>query len=178
MTLGDSCFWGDLLTDAYTVAGLGDKIVPTGKTVTTSGITVTGADAGNYSYNATATSLADITQAQLTITASGGTKVYDRKTTASAMTLGDNRVSGDVLTDAYTAANFADKNVATGKTITTSGITVTGTDAGNYSYDATATSLADITQAKLTVTASGGGKVYDGNTTAMITLGDNRVCGD
>ncbi|MDB4904147.1 MAG: Fibronectin type domain protein, partial [Mucilaginibacter sp.] len=178
MTLGDNRVSGDVLTDAYTAADFADKNVGTGKTVTTSGITVTGTDAGNYSYNATTTSLADITQAQLTITASGGTKVYDGKTAASAMTLGDNRVSGDVLTDAYTAAAFADKNVATGKTVTTSGITVTGTDAANYSYNATATSLADITQAQLTITASGGGKVYDGNTIASITLGDNRVSGD
>ncbi|MDB4904983.1 MAG: C-terminal target protein, partial [Mucilaginibacter sp.] len=179
MTLGDNRVSGDVLTDAYTAAAFADKNVATGKTVTTSGITVTGTDAANYIYNATATSLADITQAQLTITASGGTKVYGGKTTASAMTLGDNRVSGDALTDAYASADFSDKNAGTGKTVTTTGITITGADAGNYSYNTSATSLADITQALLTITASGGTKVYDGKTTASaMTLGDNRVSGD
>jgi hypothetical protein len=36
---------------------------------------------------------------------------------------------------------------------------------------------ANITPRPLTVTATGVNKVYDGNTTAMVTLSDNRVAG-
>ena len=42
--------------------------------------------------------------------------------------LSDNRVAGDVLTTAFTAAAFADKNVGTGKTVSVTGISISGTD--------------------------------------------------
>src|SRR6185503_8148029 len=48
----------------------------------------------------------------------------------------------------------------------------------NYSANTTATTSADITGRTLTVTATGMNKVYDGTTTATVTLSDNRVAGD
>ena len=48
------------------------------------------------------------------------------------MTLSDDRVSGDSLTLSYTSASFSDKNAGTGKTVSVSGISVSGTDSGNY----------------------------------------------
>ena len=118
----------------------------TGKTVTVAGITITGTDAGNYSLaSTTATTTADITPRALTVSATGVNKVYDGTTTAT-VTLTDNRVAGDVFTDADTSATFADKNVGTGKTVTVAGITITGTDAGNYTLaNTTATTTANIT---------------------------------
>ena len=140
------------MTDSDTSATFADKNVGTGKTVTVSGITISGADAGNYTFNASATTTADITARALTVTATGVNKVYDGTTTAT-VTLSDNRVAGDVLADSYTTASFADKNVGTGKTVTVSGITISGTDAGNYTFNTTATTTADITARALTVTA-------------------------
>src|SRR5207245_7515450 len=50
------------------------------------------------------------------------------------------------------AATLSNKNVGTGKTVTVSGLTISGADAGNYSLTQP-TTTADITKAALTVTA-------------------------
>ena len=55
------------------------------------------------------------------------------------------------------------------------GSRISGADAGNYTFNTTATTTADITAAALTVTATGVNKVYDGTTTATVTLADDRV---
>src|SRR2546427_727981 len=95
------------------------------------------------------------------------------------VTLSDDRLSGDIFTDSYTSASFSDQNKGTGKTVSVSGISITGTDAGNYDLQNTpATTPANITPRPLTVTATGVNKVYDGNTSATVTLSDNRVSGD
>src|SRR5207248_7114269 len=122
--------------------------------VEVSGIIISATDAGNYSLtNTTASTTADISAKALTVSAAGVNKQYDGTTTAT-VTLSDNRVSGDVVTTAYTTATFADKNVGTGKTVSVSGITISGTDAGNYSLTATtASTTADISAKALTVTA-------------------------
>ena len=54
-------------------------------------------------------------------------------------------MAGDSLTTSYTSASFANKNVGTAKTVTVSGISITGTDAANYTANTTATTTADIT---------------------------------
>jgi len=153
-----------------------DKNVGTGKAVTVSGLTITGASAMNYSLTQPSTT-ANISAATLTVSAVGNNKVYDRTTTAT-VTLSDNRVSGDNVTDAYTGASFADKNVGTGKTVSVAGVSISGTDAGNYTFNATATTFANITPLSLVVTAAGVNKVYDGTTTATVNLADNRIGGD
>jgi hypothetical protein len=181
VTLTDDRVALDVFTDAYTTATFADKNVGTGKTVSVSGISITGTDAGNYTLNSitTATTTASITQKLLTVTAHGVDKIYNGNTTAT-VTLTDNRVALDVFTDAYTTATFADKNVGTGKTVSVSGISISGTDAGNYTLNSitTASTTANITQKTLTITAHGVDKVYDGNTTATVTLTDNRVALD
>src|ERR1700679_4043728 len=108
-------------------------------TVTVAGIGVTGTDAAKYTgATSSTTTTADITPRALTVTATGVNKVYDGTTTAS-VTLSDNRIAGDVITDADTAASFADKNVANTKTVTVAGISITGTDASNYTLANTTT---------------------------------------
>ena len=147
--------------------------------MTVAGISITGTDAANYTLAATsATTTADITPRTLVVTASGQDKVYDG-TTTTTVTLSDNRVAGDVFTDADTSASFADRNVGNGKTVTVAGTSISGTDAANYTLTATsATTTADITPRSLTVTATAQDKVYDGTTTATVTLSDDRVAGD
>jgi hypothetical protein len=92
-------------------------------------------------------------------------KVYDGTTTAT-VTLSDNRIAGDVFTDSYASASFVDKNVGNGKTVNVTGISISGTDAGNYTFNTTATTTANITPAPLTITAVTNTKFYDGNNSA------------
>ena len=92
------------------------------------------------------------------------TKLYD--TTVASVTTTDDRVAGDLLTISDTA-NFDDKNVGTGKAVSVSGATLSGTDAGNYVLaSSTGTTTADITARTLTVNYSGVDRVYDGTTDA------------
>src|SRR5262249_44245027 len=140
---------------------------------------ISGTDAGNYSLsNTTASATANITARSLTVSASGVNKTYDGSTTAT-VALSDNRVTGDSLTPSYAGASFADKNVGTNKTASVSGISTSGTDAANSSLQSTtASTTANITQRALSVSATGVNKVYDGTTTATVSLSDNRASGD
>src|SRR5439155_20429467 len=113
----------------------------------------------------------------LHISAAGVNKVYDG-TTAATVTLYDDRVNGDSFTDSYTTACFATKNVGTGKPVHVTGISISGIDAGNYNYNNTADTTADIIARALIVSAAGVNKVYDGTTAATVTLSDNKVSGD
>jgi len=142
-----------------------DKNAANGKTVALTS-SYGGTDVGNYSFTDQSTASANITARALTVTATGTNKVYDGLTT-DTVSLADDRVSGDVLTLANTVANFADKNVGTAKTVSVSGIGVTDTDAGNYSFNTTASTTADITARALTVSASFVSKTYDGTTSAI-----------
>jgi autotransporter-associated beta strand protein len=168
----------DVATPGYTTATFNDKTAAAGKTVSVSGIALSGADAGNYSVPSTDSTTASINAASLTVTAGGINKVYDG-TTAASVTLSDNRILGDVVTDAYTTAAYADKNVNTGIAVSVSGISISGPDAANYTLaNTTASTSAAITPRSLTVTASGINKVYDGTTAATVSLSDDRILGD
>src|SRR5205807_1672591 len=147
------------------------KNVGVGKTVTVSGITIAGADAGNYTLtNTTATTTANITAKSLTVSATADNKAYDGTTTATVH-LTTNALAGDVVTASDTSATFSDKNVGVGKTVTVSGITIGGADAGNYTLsNTTATATANITAKSLTVSATADNKAYDGTTTAVVHL--------
>jgi hypothetical protein len=114
----------------------------------------------------TAPNTYNITQRPLTVLATGVNKQYDG-TTSATVTLSDNRISGDFITDSYTGASFSDKNVGTGKPVSVSGISISGLDSGNYSLTSTtATTAANITQAPLTITAVKNTKTYDATTSA------------
>src|SRR5205807_4426825 len=117
----------------------------------------------NYTLHTTTSTTADITPRILTVSAHGMNKVYDGTQTAT-VALTDDRVSGDVFTDSYTSASFVNKHVGTGKAVSVSGISLSGTDAGNYTFNTTASTTANITARVLTVRATGVHKVYDGTT--------------
>jgi hypothetical protein len=168
--------------DAITVSGTAlfpDKNVGTGKTVSVSGVSVGGADSGNYSLTSTSANLtANITARPITVTSTGVNKVYDGTTTA-AVTLDDNRVAGDVITASTSAALFANKNVGNSKTISVTGISISGADVGNYMLSSsTATATANITARTLAVNATGTSKVYDGTIGATVNYSDDRIAGD
>ena len=174
VTLTDNRFSGDVFTDSDTSATFADKNVGNGKTVTVSGISSSGTDAGNYTWNTTASTTANITAKALLVTATGVNKVYDGST-AATVTLSDNRVSGDVFMDSYASATFASAPVGTGISVSVTGISISGTDAGNYTFNTTASTTADITQKTITASATAANKVYDGTTTA--TLASSSLTG-
>jgi hypothetical protein len=166
---------GDDLTASYH-ASYADKNVGTGKT---SGERYLGAgtDAANYTASMTSGTTADITARALTVSAVGANKVYDG-TTAAWATLLDDRIEGDELTASYTTASFAGPDVQNGKLVSVSGISVSGTDAGNYTPNTEASTVADITGATLTVVGiTAQNKVYDGTPVATLNLDGAEVVG-
>jgi hypothetical protein len=143
----------DVQLDSTSAAGtFANKNIGTGKTVTTSGFALSGANAGKYSLTQP-TATADITSKDLTVSAAGVNKVYDG-TSAATVTLSSNAFVGDIVTLGSTSAVFADAIVGNGKAVTVSGISISGADAGNYNLlNTTANTTANITLAPLTVTA-------------------------
>lgn len=159
---------GDDVTVSGGTAAFNDKNVENGKTVSVSGLTISGDDAENYSFSSAASATANITQRALTVTASGVDKQYDG-TTIATVNLSDDRVTDDDLTVNYASANFDTASIGTGKIVSVSGITVSGDDAGNYSYNTEAETSADIETAQLTVTVTVSDKIYDRNNSATIS---------
>ena len=152
--------------------------VGTGKTLTPTGTIQDGNGGANYQVTLVVSHGGSITPRPLNVSATGVSKQYDGLTTAS-VTLTDDRLTGDVFTDSYTSASFVNKNVGTGKPVSVAGISISGTDATNYSLvNSTTSASADITPRALTVSAAGVNKTYDGNTTASVTLSDNRIPND
>ena len=100
---------------------------------------------GNYTSNTHGEHDGEHHGQDLTVSATGVNKVYDGTTNAT-VTLTDNRLTGDILVVAYVSAGFEDKNVGTNKTVTVTGISVTGPDAGNYSFNSTASTTATSPQ--------------------------------
>ncbi len=177
VTLGDDRLSGDALVVGYGTASFADKNIGTAKPVSVSGITVTGADALNYTAPTAASTTARITALTLKVTATAQDKVYDG-TASATVSLADDRRAGDTLLVSSTGAAFADKNAGTAKTVTVSGVSLSGADAANYAVAPTATTTASITRRALLVSASSVGKVYDGTTAAPVSLTDDRVAGD
>jgi hypothetical protein len=169
---------GDDVTGSATFA-FSDKNAGTGKTVTVSGATLGGADAGNYTLTLPTSVLGNILQKALTGNATATTKTYDG-TTAGTGTVGlAGAVAGDDVAGSATFA-FSDKNAGTGKTVTVSGATLSGVDAGNYTVMLPASVLGDILQKALTGTTTANTKTYDGTTSATgsvaltgVMAGDN-----
>jgi filamentous hemagglutinin family protein len=162
---------GDAVGFSYTAGAFANANVGTWS-VTASGITLTGADAGNYSFGGgSLTSSASITARPVNLT---GTRVYDGTTglSASVFTLG-NLASGESLTLSG-SGSVADRNVGTGKTVTIGTLALGdgiggGSLASNYTLSG-GTHTADITRANLTVSGlAAQNKTYDGTTAATLT---------
>ncbi|MBV5322364.1 MAG: hypothetical protein JZU60_00850 [Ilumatobacteraceae bacterium] len=160
----------DKVTFSKTSANFADKNADTGKTVTVSGIRLSGLDGANYKANTTTTTTANITPKAITVTATGTNKVYDGLLNDKVTLRATGMISGDAYGLSSTSALFDNKNAGVGKTVTVSGITLTGANAGNYSTNTTATTKAAITPKVIVVTAAGIDKVYDGTLNDEVTL--------
>jgi len=177
VALADDRVAGDALSLAYGAANYTDKNAGNGKTITVSGISATGTDSGNYVLASTnANASGNITQRTLVVAAHASGKVYDGGLSASA-SFTDDRLAGDLLSVSGNAS-FADKNIGNGKTVTASGLALSGTDAGNYTLASSSVgATADITPRTLNVVVQGN-KTYDGGTAVSAGFSDDRVAGD
>jgi hypothetical protein len=147
------------------------------KTVSVSGISASGSQAGNYQLkSSSASDKADITVKTLEVSATGVDKVYDGTNKATLVFNTVGVVNGDTVNVASKTALFSDKNVGTDIVVTATGIGLSGKDAANYNLSATinpnasTTTLADITAKSIGVTAVGGTMVYNASLNAPVTL--------
>ncbi|WP_298152512.1 YDG domain-containing protein [Flavobacterium sp.] len=136
-------------TGNFAAAAIGTAIA------VTPAIALTGTDADNYSITQPTGLSADITIATLTITGiTADNKTYDQTTAATLS--GTAVLSGivgteDVSLTGTPTATFDTANAGTAKTVTVTGYSITGADAGNYTL--TPLSLtADIAKANQTIT--------------------------
>lgn len=173
--------------DSLTLTGAGaynDKNAATGKSVTFTGLGLAGADAGNYALGTSSLSGANGTIAKKVLNPSlvgSIVKTYDGNITATlaAGNYGlDGLVSGDAVTIASASRTYADKNAGTGKTVTATGLTISGADAGNYSLASTTATgtVGTINKKVLTGTLVGSlSRDYDGTTAAAVQLANYSV---
>ncbi len=164
---------GDTAVQAFSV----QPSVTVGGSTSSSGNPIVGSHAltlsGATSQLGYATAYVDgnltVNQKTLTPAFTSANKPYDGTTTATVSS-SDDRISGDVVTITRSAA-FADKNAADGVTVNVSGVSLSGTDAGNYVLSGTTgTATADITRKVVTVSGlAANTKAYDGTTAATIS---------
>jgi hypothetical protein len=162
---GTAVINGTVGTDVVTLNTAGEtgtfnsKDVTTATSVSVTGLTLTGADANNYTI-APVTIADHITPAPLTITGlTVAPKTYDGTTTA---TINGTPVlngvipadTGNVTVTGTPVGTFNSPNVTTATTVTVTGLSLTGSSASNYTLPST-TIAATITPAELTVTATG-----------------------
>ena len=173
---GIAALSGVIDTEDVSLAGsptavFGDEIVGDGKTVTVSGYTLAGAEAGNYTLTSLSLT-ANITPKGLTITGvTVGNRTYNG--TIAATLGGTPALSGIVPGDTVTlggtpSAEFGDKHVGTAKPVTVSGYSISGADAANYGLSQPTGLTANITAASVTPHITAADKVYDGTTAAAL----------
>ncbi|NBT74282.1 MAG: hypothetical protein EBT14_08910, partial [Betaproteobacteria bacterium] len=136
-------------------------------------------NSNNYGAAITVVGSHEVSQRDLTVTASGLSKVYDGTTDMVNLALSSNAIAGDRISLSASSA-YADKNVHATKSYVVNNIATSGLDAGNYNLltqSITGTNGA-ITQRMLNVSYFGVSKVYDGLATATVSTSDDRVAGD
>jgi hypothetical protein len=136
----------------------------TGKTVSVTGLQLTGADAEDYTVNNTAQAgIGIIDRAALTLTAVTAARTYDGTVLSDAAPTHSSLVAGDSisgLTEAYDSRN------AGTRTLSISGYTINdGNDGGNYIVT-TVIAPGTINAAPLTLAAVTDTKPYDGTTSS------------
>jgi fibronectin-binding autotransporter adhesin len=186
--------------DAVSVNGLAtgtynSRDVATATTVTFGGLYLLGSQAANYSLTIQSPASATITPKALTAASPAvTTKLYDggiattvtgslqtAEAPGSGLASDGKPFTGDALT-LNLSGNFVDKNVGTGKSVTSTS-TLGGAQAGDYSLTQP-TLTGNISKTNITVTAATNTKPYDGSTSAAaiptvtpgsIQTGDNAA---
>ncbi|MDO8755827.1 MAG: YDG domain-containing protein, partial [Polaromonas sp.] len=188
-TADGKAYSGDAVSLTGTALGTyNSKDVATATTVSFSGLTLTGTQAGNYTLSMQAPAPATITPKSLSESGLSvpSSKVYDATTAAvvsgsaalateavgTGSTSDGKAYSGDTVSLIGTAVGtYNSKDVATAANVSFSGLTLTGTQAGNYTLSMQAPATATITpkalnESGLTVPLS---KVYDATTAAVVS---------
>ncbi|SDR33569.1 filamentous hemagglutinin family N-terminal domain-containing protein [Paraburkholderia fungorum] len=169
-------FAGDAVTLGNDTTGtFADKNVGNGKAVTPSTMTISGNDAGNYVLTQPAGLTGNITPLGITVNATAQNKTYDGTTAATTSVASNGVLPGDTVNFSFTPgnANFATPNAGNGILVTVNGIAASGADVGNYTYNATATTTANILPFVLNLTAT---RTYDSTASASASLfGNNGV---
>jgi len=183
-------YTGDVVSLTGTAIGTyNSKNVTTATTVTYSGLSLTGAQSGNYTLTIQGTSAATITAKTLTMSGLSVplSKVYDGTTvavvsgspgllqTAETGALGtgaDGRpyTSDVVSTTGSATGTYNAKDVSTASTVTYAAISLTGAQASNYTLAIQGNSLATITPKNLTIIGvTANNKIFDNTTTASLS---------
>ena len=163
VNISDNRIAGDIITYDYSGSFL-DENIGTNKFIAVQVNSLTGTDGGNYTLAANPSAFANVTRRVITFTPVVTTKMYDG-TTAATGTLATNVIAGDDVTVTFGNVRFDDPDAGAAKSVTLTGISVTG-DLSNYSWspsNTTATGNGTITPYIVDLT---GTKVYDGTTTA------------
>jgi gliding motility-associated-like protein len=159
----------------------------TGKVVSVSALSLSGADKDNYSLTTTTTTTTgEITAKPISVALNASptiTKVYDGNTTA-AIVAGNYTLTGIQAGDAVTVSGTVDydnKNVGTGKIVTANTLVLGGADKNNYSLTTTTTSTTgSITANPINLVLNAAPaitKVYDGNNSAILVAGNYGLVG-
>jgi len=109
-------------------------------------MTIGGADSGNYVLTQPITVAANITPKPITATAVGTNRTYDGGTADQVILASNGVLSGDSVGLTDTSASFTTPTVGNGKTVTVTGLALSGPSAGNYTLtNDVATTTANIT---------------------------------
>jgi filamentous hemagglutinin family protein len=158
-----------------------DKNAGSGKTVNISGITLGGADAGNYALSSTAANTtADINKAPLTVTAESKSRVFGAANPALTTT-----ISGFVVGENLSNAGITGSGSATTTATTSTGVGTALISAGpgslaasNYEFATFAAGTLTINKAHLTVTADDKSRHYGAANPALTTTISGFVNGE
>ena len=170
---------GDSVSVSWTSATFATSNVGTSKTVTISGLALTGAQAFKYALRPPLRRPRPTSRPRRS--PSAASPPTTRSTTATRPRLS---TSGALpwrrghLTWSPSAprpvGTFADKNVGTGKTVTVSGLTLGGADCRQLHADASRRPRPTSRPRRYGQRITAGNKVYDGNTTATLDTGALR----
>ena len=188
LNTGSATLMGVIGSDSVTLSTSGatgtfaSPDVANGITVTVAGMSISGAQAGDYTLTQP-TPTANITPASLWVCdVTANNKVYDGTTTATLNT-GSATLMGVIGSDSVTLSTsgatgtFASQDVANGIAVTVAGMSISGAQAGDYTLTQP-TPTANITQASLWVCAvTANNKVYDGTTAATLNTGSATLMG-
>lgn len=165
----------------YTAGGVTSTNAPKTAGSYTANVIVTGTRAADYAVTSPTNITFAITARPLVIKGLAVTdKVYDGTTTATITSAGyrlvgtpteaSGIVSGETVTATIPAAGmFVDKNAGDGKSVTFTDITLTGTNAANYTLEQP-TLTGKITRKPITAVVTATDKVYDGTASASIQI--------
>ncbi len=177
--LSTDALGGDAVTASCTSASFDDKNAGSGKAVSVTGISISGADAANYNLlNTTASTTADITQKALTITADGRGKAYrDTVTFAGTEFAAEGLIGSDTVDSVTLASPGAEATAAAGAYDIVPGAAA-GTGLENYSITyVNGTLTVNKVSLTWTVTSSPASSAPGGTVTFTATVNDTEASG-